>query len=153
MMAYPGPGRACVTAVTLGAMSRENVETVRRAYDALRRRDLHAVLDVLDPEVEATSRLADAEGTVYRGREGVRRMIDELLSVFPDWAPEVVDARDLGHSVVAELRVVGRAVGSGITVGDTAWQVLEFRDGKVVQLHGYGSEAEALAAAGGQEPT
>ena len=129
-------------------MSQENVELIRRTYDALRRRDMEAVLEPLDLEVVATSRLASAEGIVYHGRDGVRRMIDEILSVFPDWAPEVISARDLGDRVVAELRVVGQAVGSGITVGETAWQVIEFRDGKVVRLYGYGSEAEALEAVG-----
>jgi ketosteroid isomerase-like protein len=132
-------------------MSRENVEAVRSAYDALRRRDLHAVLETVHPKVVATSRIAAAEGTVHRGREGVRRMIEEILSVFPDWAPEVVSTRDLGDSVVAEIRQSGRAVGSGVVVEETAWQVLEFRDGAVVRFHGYGSEAEALEAVGVSE--
>jgi ketosteroid isomerase-like protein len=132
-------------------MSRENVEIVRSNYEALRRRDLHAVLATFDPEAVATSRVAAAEGTVYRGREGVRRMIEEIMSVFPDWAPEVVETRDLGDNVVAKLRAAGRGVGSGIAVEDTVWQVVEFRDGKIVRLHGYASEAEALEAVGLRE--
>jgi ketosteroid isomerase-like protein len=127
-------------------MSKQNVEVVYACYEAIRLRDLHRLLEFIDPEVVATSRLAAAEGTVYRGREGVRRMIEEIWSVFPDWAPQVVDARDLGDSVLVELRVEGTAVASGVTVQDRPWQVVEFRRGKVAKLHGYGSEQDALAA-------
>ena len=129
-------------------MSRENVEIVRRSYEALNRRDLHAVLDRADPELVATSRVAAAEGTVYRGRDGLRRMLEDILSVFPDWAPQVLDARDLGDTVLTQIRMRGRAVESGITLEEVGWQVIEFRDGKIVRMHGYGSEAEALEAVG-----
>ncbi len=35
-------------------MSEENVETVKRGVDAYNRRDVEALLEVLDPEVECT---------------------------------------------------------------------------------------------------
>ena len=52
---------------------RENVELVRRAYDAWNRDDMDACLALMDPEVEwhTTGRLPDVE-PVYRGHEGVR---------------------------------------------------------------------------------
>lgn len=131
-------------------MSRANIEHVHRGYEALRRRDFAALLELYHPQIVATSRVAAAEGT-YRGRDGVRRMLEEILSIFPDWKAEVVGTRDLGDVVVAQIRMRGRAVESGITLEDTGWQVIKFRDGKVVRLDGYGSEAEALEAVGLRE--
>ena len=129
-------------------MSRENVEIVRHGYAAVNRRDMHAFLDLFHPDVEATSWLMQAEGTVYRGRDGMRRFMEDIFSVFPDWRGEVEAAHDLGDVVVVAVRVSGRAVESGITLEETGWQVIEFRDGKVVRIHGYSTEAEALKAAG-----
>jgi ketosteroid isomerase-like protein len=90
------------------AMSQENVEVVYRAYDALRRRDKEAFVRELHPDVEGVVYIMEPEGTVYRGHPDMRRFIDELLSVFPDWHPEVVRATDYGDTVLAELRLTGR---------------------------------------------
>jgi len=61
------------------------IETVRRFYDALRRRDVAAVLSELDPGIEWT----EAEGFPYysgtwRGREAVRDNL--LVPLTRDWA-------------------------------------------------------------------
>jgi ketosteroid isomerase-like protein len=127
-------------------MSRENVDAVYRAYDAIRRRDLHAFLDLTDPDVEGTLRVLEVEGAVYRGHEGMRRFAEEIWSVFPDWHPEVEEAREVGECVVAKVRGAGRGVGSGIDVGMTIWQVIEVRAGKAVWFQGYPTEEEALEA-------
>ena len=129
-------------------MSQENVDGVHQAYDAIRRRDLHAFLDLMHPDVEATSRVLEVEGAVYRGRAGMRQFIEDIWSVFPDWHPEVAHARDCGDAVVAEIRGTGRGVGSGIETGMTAFQVVKFRDGKAIWIHGYATEHEALEAVG-----
>ncbi len=102
----------------------------------------------MDPEVEATFRILAVEGVVYRGHEGMRRFAEEVWSVFPDWHPEVDEARDLGDYVVAKVRGVGRGVGSGLEVGMTVWQVVKSRNGKAIWIHGYATEQEALAAVG-----
>jgi ketosteroid isomerase-like protein len=129
-------------------MSQENVEVVYRAYDAIRRRDIEAFVREQHPDVVGVVHIMQAEGTVYRGHSGMRRFLDEIFSVFTDWHPEVVQAEDYGDTVLAEVRVAGRGVRSGIAVEQNIWQVLKFRDGKAVSFHGYGSRAEALEAAG-----
>jgi ketosteroid isomerase-like protein len=129
-------------------MSRENVEAVYRVYEAVRSHDKDAFVREGDPDVEGVSHVMDAEGTVYRGHEGMRRFLDEIVSVFPDWHPEVVGATDYGNTVVAEIRTKGRGAASGLAVEQTVWQVIKFRDGKVIRWDGYGSHAEALEAVG-----
>jgi ketosteroid isomerase-like protein len=109
-------------------MSQENVEALNAAYEALRRHDLHAFLDYMHPEIEATAHVLEVEGEIYRGRDGMRKFIEEIWSVFPDWTPQVASARDLEHAVVAEIHSAGRAVESGVPVEVVVWQTVEFRD-------------------------
>jgi ketosteroid isomerase-like protein len=53
-------------------MSQENVEVVRRAFEASGRRDTAAVLALDDAEVEwDASRAQGLEGAVYRGHDGL----------------------------------------------------------------------------------
>ena len=75
-------------------MSQENVEIVRRAFDAVNRRDLDGFLALMDDEVEAVSVLVAMEGE-YQGHAGIRRWWQNLLDVFPDFNVEVVEVRDL----------------------------------------------------------
>ncbi len=132
-------------------MSKENVDAMKAAYEALGRHDLHAFLDYMHPEIEATSYVLQVEGDVYQGRDGMRKFIEDIWNVFPDWMPHVESTHDLGHAVVAEIHSAGRAVESGVPVEVVAWQTVEFRDGKAVKVRGYKSEAEALEAVGLQE--
>ena len=130
-------------------MSQENVETLYRGYDAMRRRDLHALLEVIHPEFEGVFRILEIEGVTYRGHEGLRRFAEEVWSVFPDWQPRAGQARAVGaETVIARVRGAGRGVGSGVELDMTVWQVINFRDGKVLSMHPYATEAEALEAAG-----
>jgi ketosteroid isomerase-like protein len=55
-------------------MSQENVEVVRRAYAAFNRGDLDAVVANVAPDAEyVTSGAIPGSGSVYRGREGLKR--------------------------------------------------------------------------------
>ena len=129
-------------------MSQKNVDAVHRAYDAIRRRDKEAFVREQHPDVEGVIHVMNAEGVIYRGHAGMRRFLDELFSVFPDWHPEVLRADDYGDTVLAEIKTAGQGVRSGVAIEQTIWQVIRFRDGKSVWFHGYGTKAEALEAVG-----
>jgi len=132
-------------------MSQENIETVYRALDAMRRGDREAFVREMHPEVEGRAYIMEAEGVVYRGHPGMRRFFDEAFSVFPDWNPEVVRATEYGDTVFAEVKTAGRGARSGVALEQTAWQVVKFRDGRVCWWRGYGNRADALEAAGLRE--
>jgi ketosteroid isomerase-like protein len=128
-------------------MSRENVDGLCRAYDALTRRDLHAFLELMHPEVKATSRILEVEGAVYEGHDGMRRLIEGIWSVFPDWHPEVLEARAVNDDLVlATIRNRGMGVASGVAVDMTAWQAVRFQDGQAILIEPYETETEALEA-------
>jgi ketosteroid isomerase-like protein len=131
-------------------MSRENVELVRRVYDALNRRDLDGFLSLMTDDVETGSRLVAVEGG-FHGHDGVRRWWRSLLDNFPDLETEVIDVRDRGDLILGECRVRAHGAGSQTPVENQQWQVVRVREGKVSYWQTFLSEAEALEAVGLRE--
>jgi ketosteroid isomerase-like protein len=128
-------------------MSQENLEAARRAYDAFNRRDLDAVLALVDPEVDFTTRFVERAES-YHGHDGVRVWWEDLLRVFPDFKIEVVELSDLGDVTIGAVRVRGRGMGSDAPFEEVIWQVGKWRHGKLVAWHSFGSESEAREAGG-----
>jgi ketosteroid isomerase-like protein len=129
-------------------MPQENVAVVRRAYEAFNRRDLPAALDVFDSDAEWIPYLAGLEETAYRGRDEIATMWGEVLRDFSAFRVEVLEVLDLGDTVVLEVTFHGIGRGSGADAHTTISQVVSFRDGKVVRVHGFRDRAEALEAVG-----
>jgi ketosteroid isomerase-like protein len=129
-------------------MSQENVELVYRWYDAMRRHDAEACVRDSLPDAELVSYLMGVEGTVYWGHAGVRRYLDDVFSIFPDWHPEIMSATDHGDVVIAEIRMAGSGASSGLEIEQTTWQLTRFRDGKMAGFTAYGTRAAALEALG-----
>jgi ketosteroid isomerase-like protein len=130
-------------------MSLENVEIVRRHHQAYNRHDIGAFLEPLDPNVEWIPIMAALEGRTYRGRDGVRRWLEDLTT---DWeifetCPE--EFRDLGDRVLllGHWRARGRASGVELENQPASW-LYEIKDGRVVRMRTYTDRAEALEAVG-----
>lgn len=126
-------------------MPEDNVRTVLGSYQAFESRDLDDFLSHHDPEVEFRSLVLEVEG-VYRGHDGLRSWWETVLAVFPDWTPQVEDARELGNRVLLRVRMEGSGTGTGIELERHAWNVVELRDGHVISSAFYRTEEEALAA-------
>jgi hypothetical protein len=64
-------------------MSQENVDAFNRGIDAANRRDLAALLEEVDPQVEWHAVLPMLGGdAVYRGHEGVREFLRDMWGAF-----------------------------------------------------------------------
>ena len=132
-------------------MSRENVEVVRRVYEAVVRRDTDAVLALYDSEVEwdyTRGLFADVVGGIYRGHDGLRRF-------FRDWneAWDIVEYDqepliDAGDYVVSVVRTRGRGRTSGLEINALSTAVWTVRRGKVVRVVWFPTREEALDAVG-----
>jgi ketosteroid isomerase-like protein len=132
-------------------MSRENLELFERGVAAYNERDVEALLDVLDPEVEwtpAVQQMFGAEPTVYRGHQEVREMLRELGETLSEIHVEFSDVRDPGDRVVAIGRIRTRGKASGVVTESPLGYVAEFKNGKATRLHTYLEPGEALKAAG-----
>jgi ketosteroid isomerase-like protein len=131
-----------------------NVETFKRAIDAYNRRDVEALLETLDPEIEWYSALMVPMGgkaTVFRGYEGIRELFRDLDEVLDEWHAEYGQIRDLGDRIVAIGRVRTRGRGSGAETESPIATVCDVRDDKAFRIRTYLDPKEALEAAGLRE--
>ena len=129
-------------------MSEENVESVLAMAEAFNRRDFAELAALADDDITVESRLVAMEGA-YRGHEGLRRWWDNFLGVFPDYAIEVDELRDLGGDLtLAHIRGWGHGADSATPLIDPFWMPQRWRQGKCVWWRNCPTEAEALEAAG-----
>ncbi len=131
-------------------MSRENVELVRNAYAAFRRRDTDRLLALVHPDAEFSSLIMEADARVYRGHAGLREYLRAVLEVLPDWEPTEETIEDFGDTLLVKARINASGAGSGARVEQVMWQVLTIRDGKAQSWRFFRSEAEAREAAARQ---
>jgi ketosteroid isomerase-like protein len=133
-------------------MSRENVEIVRKVYDAVARHDAASVFALYDPEIEwDNSRLPEAglEGRrVTRGHEGLRSLFREWYEAWEsseDHCEELVDA---GEHVISVVTRRGRGRASGAEATARRGGVWTIREGKIIRVVWFPSPEEALEAVG-----
>jgi ketosteroid isomerase-like protein len=132
-------------------MSQKNVELVHHIFDALNRRDLDAVLALMDDEVEFASRLAGMEGG-FHGHRGIRRWWQTILDASPDRIVEVLEAQALGDVTLTLARARGHGAVSRIPYEDIVWSVARWRGKKAIWWGVFPTRAEALEAVGLEEP-
>ena len=133
-------------------MSQENVELLYRAEKAFNGRDLDAFLALLDPTVEFSTRIVELEGGgPFRGQDGVRRWWEDVFDVFPDLSSKIEEIQDLGATTITRVQLHGQGIGSDAPTEQTQWIVSEWRDKKAIRWLSFGTEAEAVEAAGLRE--
>ena len=137
-------------------MSQENVNFVRRMYEAWLGEGPRAFGALLDPETELhPDPDADWVGVdrVYRGPRGFGEYMQAVYEAFEDYRPEIQDFVDAGDKVIT-LAVEsgrGRASGAEVRVFRTA-HVWTLRDGRPVRLDLYLDRRRAFEDAGLAEP-
>lgn len=120
------------------------------AYAALNRGDLEAFLELVDPEVEFRSLIAEPEGDVYRGHEGVREWYHRVAEALGGLRFEAVAVHDFGDRAYAELVVTGTA--EGVEIKQTMWQAFVARGSRAIWWGTFRTEDEARAALEAVEP-
>jgi ketosteroid isomerase-like protein len=130
-------------------MSQENVEIIRRAYEAYVRGDLDGLVRDWAPDCEYVPTGALPGGAhPVRGPKEYTRFIGWLTEEFKESRAEAKSIRDAGDQVVVELAFTGRGKQSGVETHWTLWQVWTLSNGKIVRGRALTSEEEALEAAG-----
>jgi ketosteroid isomerase-like protein len=129
-------------------MSQENVEVVRRAWEASLRHDNEAVFDLYDPRVEIVVQDSVEGPTTYVGVDGVREFFRDMLGVFDSLRSEVEEWIDAGDEVIAVMRNRARGRQSGVPVEGRDAHVWTVQNGKLRRLRIYPNKSEALKAVG-----
>jgi ketosteroid isomerase-like protein len=134
-------------------MSRANVEIAKRVIDAFNGRDVDAIFDCVNADVEWFPAMpVTLGGGALRGREGIESYIREVNDTWEEYRVVRQDFRDLGEDQVLVLsRVEGRGAGSRGLVDAAMGQIFDFRDGKISRVRTYLDHGEALRAAGLQQ--
>ncbi len=134
-------------------MSQENVEIVRRAFEAFNRGGVEAV--PWSPEFVWDASPTGIPGLgVYRGPDEIKAFFEEdWFEVFPfeGWELEAEELIDHGGQVIVKCCQRGRGAGSGAAVEIHFAQVYAFRNGQPVRATNYMTYDEALEAAGLRE--
>jgi ketosteroid isomerase-like protein len=136
-------------------MSEENVEIVRRGFEAFNRggRESRASDAILAPDVvwEVAIGFADFDG-VYRGRAAVRRFWQTFMAELEDMRIKVEELVDCGERVFCVTHAVGRGRHSGaVAAGGTVYPVFTVRDGLIMRYQLFADRRKALEAAGLRE--
>ena len=132
-------------------MSQENVEIVRRFYEAQQRGETERVIEMADPAVRVDMSERVFNPAVYEGHDGSRRFWAELDQVWDDFRVEPLEFIDAGDKVVVSHLVRGRGKGSGVEVELPSTNVYTLRDGLVTEVHMYRDHSRALKAVGLRE--
>jgi uncharacterized protein len=134
-------------------MSQENVDLVRRGFEAFARRDIAAVLELLAPDVDVTSdALGLSGGGSYLGHDGFVRATKETLEAFEDYRIDGEEFIDAGDDVVVLVHISGRGRGSGVPVDMRLVHVWTVRGGKGVRARIFENKGAALEAVGRPSP-
>ena len=132
-------------------MSQENVESLRRVYEAMATGDFWAAREVFAPDIawEWSSSVSGLTGvSTYHGIEGVEAATRDWFEAWDWFSQEATDFIEAGDEVVVLTRAHGRPKGSKRQVEQRAAEVWTFRNGKVIHHKSYDDPTEALEAVG-----
>jgi uncharacterized protein len=130
-------------------MSDQNVEIVRRSFDAIGRGDLDELLELYDTDIKfepLTGTRVETGG--YRGHQGVRQYFQEADEVWDEVRPVAGEIKTMGDEVVVFGHCAIRGKASEIETDSPCSWVITVRDGKITRHRVYRTEGEALEAAG-----
>jgi ketosteroid isomerase-like protein len=133
-------------------MSEENVEIVRRMYDAWNRGDFEAALSYIHPDVEWSDPPDNPGARTWRGHEGVQGALTAWMGAWEDYRYELRELINCGDDrVLVAGWQTGRGKGSGVEISEENFSVFSVSEGKVVKQRMFRHRAEALQAAGLRE--
>ncbi|MEK6326444.1 MAG: nuclear transport factor 2 family protein [Actinomycetota bacterium] len=127
-------------------MSQENVEIMRRGYEAFNRGDFDTAMALSRPDVEF---IRPGIESPPKGREAIRAWMEP--DAFAEQRIEPLEFRVNGDKVLVRQRMFARGAGSGIELDTGSWAVWTLDDEGFIargEMFMLDQEAEALEAAG-----
>ena len=129
-------------------MPREDIETLRRIYEAASRRDWDAAFLDAQPEFEYKLPDRDPLAGTYRGAETARSVFQDQLAAFDEARADPEQFFERGDRIVVFFRLRARPRGSSAEIEIRVAHVWTMRDGMVARCELFPVRQEALEAAG-----
>jgi len=132
-------------------MSDDNVEVVRRFFDAYARRDREAVALCLHPQVEWHTIAGPLFGVdaLFGRAEVLSFMFEQILEELPDFRATLEEITSLDHGqALSVAHYVGHGVSSEARVEMKTGGLYSFEAGTIAWFREFPTRAEALEAAG-----
>ena len=137
-------------------MSQENVEIVRKTFDALnaffRGQIKEAPLDLVDPELEfrwhAGRLMPDAPQDLH-GISAFIGFVEQMRSAWADLVLEPLEFTEVSEErVLTLIEQTGQGRESGVPIAAHLFELITIRDGKMRNVEVFRHRAHALEAAG-----
>jgi ketosteroid isomerase-like protein len=120
-------------------------QVLRRAYEALARRDFAALDELADPDLEMDLSERVLNPATYRGAEGLLQFLGEIDELWEWMRIEVERVVERGDELLAVLLVTVKGRGSGVEIESRIAQRWTLRDGKLRRMYLYVDADAALA--------
>lgn len=130
-------------------MSEENLDVVRRSFEALVSGDFETAFASFDPHAEWATAEDEPDARTYYGLERVRRLVASFAEPWADRFDRAVlpvEYIDLGDWIVVPTsgRLHGR--GSGIEMDIRETYAVRLRGGRIIRVEEYRTREQALEA-------
>jgi ketosteroid isomerase-like protein len=129
-------------------MSEGNADLVRHVLDTFNREGLAATAPFVHGELEVHPFPEWPGPSLYRGMEGLTRLVEEWTQNFDDYAWEVSRAIEDGDRVVILAAHGGRTKGDAVAVRQPVGAIWWVREGRVIRMDYFLRWQEAIDAAG-----
>jgi ketosteroid isomerase-like protein len=127
-------------------MLQDDVERLRRAYQAFNDGGVEAFLERLAPDIHVRDRDSSPDRQTRYGREGIRELFDSYMEAFDALRLEPEEFIEAGDQIVVSLHQWVRGKGSGAEVGGHIAHVWTLRGPDIYRLRIFGDKDRALAA-------
>ncbi|MDX6616899.1 MAG: hypothetical protein QOD60_1990 [Solirubrobacterales bacterium] len=133
-------------------MSQENLDLVRRGWDAYENGDLSAALATMSPDMVTYVAPPIPVAGTYHGPEGLLQLTLDWAESFDELVVTAKEFIDVGDRVVVRTLHKSHGAESGVPVEADVWYVFTIRTGKSVRVDVFNDRGEALEAAGSAAP-
>jgi ketosteroid isomerase-like protein len=130
-------------------MSEQNVELVRRSFEAFARGDFETAFSSYNSNVEWLTAADEPDRRTYCGAAGLRKFATAAAEPWADRFQSVMDFEDFidcGDWVVAPWTATFRGRGSGIAIDVCETWAARVEGTEIVRVEEYRTKEEALAA-------
>ena len=128
-------------------MADANVETLRRGYEAMNRRDLSEVSSLIDEDIVWDPGELSPEGRPgSHGRDSFLTFVGSWIDAFDDFRVEPYEIIEDEPFVLALVRQSGHGHASGAPIEIEIAHLWTIEDGRAIRLESYRSRQAALEA-------